>query len=532
MGCFVSTYGIDPATTREKIKEIRSRSGGDVLVMAIKDQNVPGKLCFAGAVEESLVEELAAKLRVEPHNEKIEMKLDKHDAMYDFVMRNTSLTSGHSTFSLAKAYFPRGKTIVKILDFLAEKGWGLAATPNFGGVESRDDKGNVTSCVDWPVFVFYKDTSQTYTAKHLFLAIKDSNIPGKLCAAGPVDSLEGEMTQALGPFMSDVKSEKDSYDEDYDVVWRNTSLTTGMQMMSLSKKYFPKGKNNIAMLQCAYKAGWRCVAAPNFGGKGDSWPCYIFRQVAELSEPPELLFASIKDSNIPGKLCFSGPSAQVATDAAVAALQNVPDNAAVKSEKDSYDEDHDSVVRDVKITTGSAPFSFKLKYFPRCDSMSAYLKAMAGRGFQVVCCPNFGGMLDSWPTFVFEKRSGEVKPNAFLAVKDDNIPGKVCLGGDGIGGDASLGADLLQVLQELSGSKVEQATDDYDRSFSLAYKNTVVTSGKAAFSMAKCYFPHGFVLEAILQVMLKHGWKVAGGPNFGDNGSQWPGMIFEPVGSA
>jgi len=300
----------------------------------------------------------------------------------------------------------------------------------------------------------------------------------------------------------------------------------------LGKKYFPKGKNNIAMLQCAYKAGWRCVAAPNFGGKGDSWPCYIFRKVAEVSEPPELLFASIKDSNIPGKLCFSGPSAQIATDATVAALKDVPDNAGVKSEKDSYDEDHDSVVRDVKITTGMAAFSLKLAYFPRCDSMLAYLRAMAGCGYQVVCCPNFGGMLDSWPTFVFEKRAGELKPNAFLAVKDDNIPGKLCLGGDGIAGDSALGGELLQALQELCGPKVQQGSDSYDSSFAFAYKHTKITSGHATFTFAKCYFPHGFVVEAVLQVMLKHGWKVAGGPNFGDNGSQWPGMIFEPVGTA
>ena len=36
------------------------------------------------------------------------------------------------------------------------------AAPNFGGVESRDKDGNVTSCVDWPVMVFYKDAASPY----------------------------------------------------------------------------------------------------------------------------------------------------------------------------------------------------------------------------------------------------------------------------------------------------------------------------------------------------------------------------------
>jgi len=37
------------------------------------------------------------------------------------------------------------------------------------------------------------------------------------------------------------------------------------------------------------------------------------------------------------------------------------------------------------------------------------------------------------------------------------------------------------------------------------------------------------VLEAVLQVMFKRGWRAAGGPNFGDNGNTWPGIIFEPI---
>lgn len=532
MGCCgsKSTYGVEPEQIGTSVSGLREKFGNDVLVVAIKDQNVPGKLCISGPITASQAQEITGLLTADKNNTKVVQENDKYDLMYDYVWKNTSLTSGHSTFSMAKAYFPRGKLLVQLLDKLAEMGWGLAATPNFGGVESRDDKGNVTSCVDWPIFVFYKESESKYTSKHLFFGVKDSNIPGKLCAAGPVGELEAEMTQRLQPLMKDVKSEKDSYDEDYDVVWRNTSITTGMQAFSFGKAYFPKGKNNIAILECAYSKGWRLVAAPNFGGTGDSWPCYIFRQLANSGSPaPELLFASIKDSNIPGKLCFSGRQATEATNACVTALQKVPDNGDVKNEKDSYDEDHDSVVRNVKITTGAALMSFfALKYFPRCDSMTAFLDAMTAMGFQVVCCPNFGGMLDSWPTFVFEQREN-LQPNAYLAVKDDNIPGKVCIGGSTIGSDESLAADMLEVLKGLCGEKVEQTIDDYDKSFKFAFKNTVVTSGHATFTFAKPYFPHGYVLGAILQVMFKHGWKAAGGPNFGDTGSTWPGIIFEPI---
>lgn len=117
----------------------------------------------------------------------------------------------------------------------------------------------------------------------------------------------------------------------------------------------------------------------------------------------------------------------------------------------------------------------------------------------------------------------------FLAVKDDNIPGKVCLGGGGITSDASVGSDLLMVLQTLCGDGVQQTVDDYDRSFDLAFRNTVVTSGHATFTWAKPYWPHGFVVEAVLQVLFKHGWKAQGGPNFGDDGSTWPGIVFEKV---
>merc|ERR1719346_487590 len=112
--------------------------------------------------------------------------------MWDYAWHHTEITTGHSTFSLQKAYFPKGNIVVAMLNLIASYGWGLAATPNFGGVEARDDKGRPTSCVDWPVFVFYKEPESTFSSEHLFFAVKDSNVPGKLCAAGPVGDLEGD----------------------------------------------------------------------------------------------------------------------------------------------------------------------------------------------------------------------------------------------------------------------------------------------------------------------------------------------------
>mmetsp|Transcript_124611 Transcript_124611/g.363872 ORF Transcript_124611/g.363872 Transcript_124611/m.363872 type:complete len:532 (-) Transcript_124611:50-1645(-) len=528
MGCIgsSSTYGIPPESCASAFEQVRSEHGCDVLIMAIKDQNHPGKVCIAGDADQGLVDAITKVLKADPDNATVEQAADKYDMMWKYVWRSTKLTSGHSTFSFAKSYFPRGKLMVQLLDTIASFGWGLAATPNFGGVESKDDKGNVTSTVDWPIFVYYKEKEPEFGPEHLMFAVKDSNIPGKLCAAGPVAEMESAMTQTLQKFKQDVVSEKDKYDDDYDVVWRNTSITSGAQVLSFAKKYFPKGKTNVAMLECAYSFGWRLVAAPNFGGQGDSWPCFIFRKLKDPSgAAPELLLGAIKDSNIPGKLCLAGPSASRMTDAVCGALTKVADNGDVKSEMDSYDEDFDGVCRNVKITTGMQAFSFRCKYFPRGDSMRTVVDTMAEENFQLVACPNFGGMLDSWPTFIFEKRS-QVPQQMVLAVKDDNIPGKLDLVGGGVGQDPTLGPELLSALKTLCGPDVLQATDDYDQSYELAFRNTRLTTGHSTFTWSKPYWPHGYVLVALLQILYKHGFKAEGGPNFGDTGNTWPCIIF------
>lgn len=517
----MSTYGVEAAEAKVTAEDLRVRYGQDVMILAIKDQNYPGKICLSGGnPEQNLIDAITSLFKQEMSGEVV-LESDKYDVMWDHTWRNTAITSGHSTFSLAKSYFPKGKIFVKLLDTITSFGWGLYAAPSFGGLED-DDSGN---SVHWPVFVFYREAESKFTGQHLFFAVKDANIPGKLCAAGPIGELEADMMEVLKVFKDDVKSERDEYDADFDVVWRNTSITSGKSMMSLAKSYFPKGKTNIALLSCAYKHGWRAVAAPNFGGQGNTWPSLIFRKLKEPEAVPELLFGSIKDCNVPGKLCLAGPEADQMCDAVCGSLTKIEGNADAKSETDDYDADFDAVCRNVKITTGVAMFSLKLPYFPRCDSVVSVLNALAEERYQVVACPSFGTQ-GSWPTFVWEKKRDDVPDQIFMAIKDDNIPGKVCIGGGGVASDPTLAGELLEVLRALCGEKVEQVQDDYDRSFDICFKNTKVTSGHAALTMAKPFWPRGHVVELLLQVLFKHGWVCQGGPNFGENGNQWPSFVL------
>jgi len=528
MGCCgsSSTFCIPPEAIKPAVADLRTNYGSDLLIMSIKDQNVPGKLCLSGNADADLVKAISTCLLSDESNKTVVLGSDQYDHMWDYTWRNTRLTSGTrqtnglSTMFFQKSYFPRGQIIVKLLDTFANFGWGLTACPNMGGVERRGEEGDVTSTVDWPVFVFYKEPQSEFTSTHLLLAVKDQNMPGKLCAAGPVGAMEDAMTKTLGQFADNVKCGKDSYDADFDVVWRNTSIT------NLSKSYFPKGKTNISLLQCAYSFGWRAVAAPNLGCQGDSWPCYILRKLKDASAAaPELCIGAIKDSDIPGKFCFSGPSANGVVDALCGALRTLPNNADVKNEKDSYDTDHDAVARNVNITSGTFSSWCGVKYFPRGDSMKTVLDTWTQQGWQVACCPNFGGMLGSWPTFVLEKRHSPVGEQMFLAVKDDKVPGKVDMVG-GASVDQTLGQELLLVFQTLCGPDVTIAQDDYDTTYSLAFRNTRLTTGHDPLTYQKPYWPHGYVLEMMLQVLLKRGWKAQGGPNFGDTGNTWPGIIL------
>lgn len=150
---------------------------------------------------------------------------------------------------------------------------------------------------------------------------------------------------------------------------------------------------------------------------------------------------------------------------------------------------------------------------------------MTKQGYTCVACPNFGGMTDSWPTFIFEETPNPAA-TMWIAVKDENIPGKFNLGGGDIKSDATLTDDLMSVLKSLCGPSVELAKDQYDETYEYCFRNTVLTSGHATFTFAKPYWPHGYVIEALLLVLLKHGWKATGGPNFGNNGTTWPGIVM------
>merc|ERR1719330_2136646 len=129
------------------------------MILAIKDQNQPGKICLSGGnPEQGLIDAVTALFKQEM-SEEVALESDRYDAMWDFTWRNTTITSGHSMFTLAKSYFPKGKILVKLLDTIANFGWGLHAAPNFGGVENRDDN----NIVDWPVFVFYREPESRFT---------------------------------------------------------------------------------------------------------------------------------------------------------------------------------------------------------------------------------------------------------------------------------------------------------------------------------------------------------------------------------
>merc|ERR1712139_236969 len=145
----------------------------------------------------------------------------------------------------------------------------------------------------------------------------------------------------------------------------------------------------------------------------------------------------------------------------------------------------------------------------------AILNTTAAEGFKTVACPTFGGFYNSCPTLVLEK-SSEVLPQVFMVFKN-TAPGKVLLGGASIASDETLQQELLDVLKTFGGTSVLPGLDtvyDYDKSFEIAFKKTVLTSGKpgsgGACSMREPYFPHGFVVEMLLQVMFKHGWAAEG----------------------
>ena len=74
-----------------------------------------------------------------------------------------------------------------------------------------DDK----KMVDWPMIIFKKDTEELYEKDTLFMAVKDQNIPGKLCACGPEDliaQLQGSFHSKMKSLIPEVEMAFDEYD--------------------------------------------------------------------------------------------------------------------------------------------------------------------------------------------------------------------------------------------------------------------------------------------------------------------------------
>lgn len=496
------------------------------LIMGIKDQNMTGKVYLSGpgSSDAGLQESVGQALAKTNSGVRLSRMMQEYDVMWDVAWHNTKLTSGVQAFSFTKPYFPRGKAIVELLDSLAKHGWVPTAGPNFGGPIS--DKASA----DWPCIIFGKDDGR-YTPNTLLMAIKDQNVPGKLCVAGPPDEvarLKEPLLQALQEKCgSSVKSEFDEYDtnQDWDAVFLNTSLTSGAAALSFAKPYFPKGKAVMGFLEAAYRLGWRLVAAPNFGGNNVDWPCFIFRQlVSPPSDTPGLLMAAIKDQNQPGKICLAGADARTAAEAISKAL-NEKASQSTKVEKDEYDDDHNEVVRNTSMTTGA--FTFGLSYFPKCRPMMTMLNTMNDLGWRLAAAPNYGGMDASWPSFIWEKRDEPVK-SAFVAIKDQNIPGKVCIGG--VGQNEALRQALLKGLGAVTVEPVHEHKDSWDTDFDMSFKNTAMTTGSQPMSFQNAWFPYGFPLEIVVSEMAQQGYRAVGGPNFGAGKLSWSALVFETSG--
>mmetsp|Transcript_117627 Transcript_117627/g.332765 ORF Transcript_117627/g.332765 Transcript_117627/m.332765 type:complete len:538 (-) Transcript_117627:164-1777(-) len=520
MGCCEATQ-VNHEASASYMATLRSSGKANILILGIKDQNYIGKayLCGADAKDVSLVDTFAAAL--EKTNPGVTQKRDDYDKMWDIAWRNTRFTSGAQAFSMTKPYFPRGKAVLGVLDALGYHGWVPTAAPNFGGPIDDD------SAADWPTIIFGRDDGR-FTKDNLFMAVKDQNVPGKLCAAGPADVIEGlkeKITRTLQGFSPKVEVGFDSYDteEDWDIVWKETSITSGAAAFSMAKPYYPKGKVVVAIVEEVYKLGYRLVAAPNFGGNSVDWPCFIFRRLATEEDPPQILMGAIKDQNLPGKLTLAGREAHQVANALQAALKDVHKNESVTVRTDEYDADWDEVVRETSMTNGLAAFNFKLAYFPRNDAVMAMLQTLNAEGYSLAACPNFGGIGASWPSFIWEKTGRPVK-SAFVAIKDQNIPGKVCFGG--LAGEDVENA-LLAGFRALAGQDVHSGKESYDKAFDFCYNNTKMTSGSVPCSMQNAWWPFGYPLEMVLSELDAMGWKPVGGPNFGAGKLSWSSVVLE-----
>jgi len=376
----------------------------EALFMAIKDQNVPGKLCVAGPPEDvgNLKEPLLARLK-QTCGASVSCEFDSYDTAsdWDAVFLNTSLTSGAAAFSFAKPYFPRGKVVIGFIQEAYKLGWRLVAAPNFGGNE-----------VDWPCFIFRKLAKPPSDPPELVMgAVKDQNVPGKLCFAGAgAHEAAAAVQRALNGKGQSTKLEKDSYDEDFDQVVRDTHMTTGTFTFGL--QFFPKCGAMMAMLNAMNELGYSLAAAPNFGGLDATWPSFIWEK---RNEPVKSAFVAIKDQNVPGKVCIGGVGQNdELRDALLKGFAGVTVQQVVAA-KDSWDSDFDVCFRNTAMTTGSTPFSFQNAWFPYGYPLEMLVTEMARHGYFAVGGPNFGAGKLSWPCLVFEKSEAVIPAQAVMA---------------------------------------------------------------------------------------------------------------------
>merc|ERR1719383_276015 len=508
-GCIGRGLPVAPDDDAIMIGTWRALKGGEHLLLGIKDQTWCSKVLLCGLEADRVAATLGPVLGTTGS-----VTPGTVERMWDVAWAGTHITSGAGFFLSGCPWFPNGRVLVRIFDAFAQHGWVLADGPTFGGHLSGTVSG--VCKVSWPLFVFRRGLART---ENLVLGIQDQDVPDKLLAAGPsevISNLKKSLTAKLQSITSSVTCEPDSnYESTWDAVWQNADVTTRTCSFGIQSSLFPIGTQVLAILEEVSSYGWRLVSAPSFGGDAVEWPVLVFQRC--VGPTPKLLLAAVKDHTLVGKLCLSGTDADATAQKLKNAFEQLPGHASVELSKDRFDEDWDAVLRNTKMTTGWRKFA--LDCFPRNDAVMALLKTTGSLGYSLLACPNFGGVWSSWPCFVFEETGLQTQP-AFVAVRDDDYPGKVCVGG---AADACEG--ILSSLRALTGPQVqvEESLSDYD--FCLC--NTVLTTGRSCMSFQNDLVPYGFMVEVLLGEMASKGWTLVGGPSFGGERSSWPCFVFQ-----
>merc|ERR550534_713380 len=132
----------------------------------------------------------------------------------------------------------------------------------------------------------------------------------------------------------------------------------------------------------------------------------------------------------------------------------------------------------------------------------------------------------------YRREKGCAYETLIMGIKDQNMVGKVYLCGPGSKDKALLSAVTAALSQGRPGvRRVIGGADPYDAMWDVAWYGTKLTSGFAAFSFAKPFFPRGRAVVALLDSLAQQGWVPSAGPNFGvpisDKASNgWPSIVF------